>query len=61
MKCSWGGCQSDAVVTVTALSTTLTGDYEPYGPERAACRYHMAVLCEPDPMTGFATHLVIPV
>lgn len=60
VKCSHGGCQTDAVVTVTPLSMTLVGDYEPIGDERAACRFHMAVLCEIDPLTGFATHIVSP-
>ena len=60
VKCSWGGCRTDAVVTVTPAGTTLVGDYEPTGPERAACRFHMAVMCQPDPLRGFATHIVEP-
>jgi hypothetical protein len=60
VKCSYGGCQTDAVVTVTPLSMTMAGDYEPVGDCRYACRFHMAVICNPDPLTGFADHLVQP-
>jgi hypothetical protein len=48
MKCSWGGCQTDAVVTITPADPTLSGgfDYTFDADQRAACRNHMAIICE---------------
>ena len=58
MKCDHGGCQTDAVVSITRAERTRTGDYEPMGRSVPACRNHIAVLCEPDPTTGHYCVLV---
>lgn len=46
MKCSHGGCQTDAVVLISAAAYALDGNWEPIGTPRGACRYHMAAICE---------------
>jgi hypothetical protein len=63
MKCSHGGCQTDATVTITPIEPSYGGafDYVPRAEERTACRNHMAVLCEPDPLTGNSYFLVQPI
>jgi hypothetical protein len=61
VKCGHGGCRTDAVVILVRAERTLVGDYEPVGQSRPACRNHMAVLCEPDPVTGNYHILVTPI
>jgi hypothetical protein len=46
MKCSHGGCQTDAVVLITQAAYALDGNWEPIGTARVACRFHMATVCE---------------
>ena len=59
VKCSWGGCQSLAVVTLLPVHATPEGfDYDDDAELRPACRYHMGILCQPDPLVGYSTHIV---
>jgi hypothetical protein len=55
MKCSHGGCQTEAVVTVTPAKWYAYEGWNPDGDERPACRNHMAVICE---MSDAEGHLV---
>jgi hypothetical protein len=52
VKCSHGGCQTDAVVTITPTDPTLSGgfDYTFDADQRLACRNHMAVICQDHPL-----------
>jgi hypothetical protein len=47
VKCSWGGCQTEAVVRCTPAEPMGWGEYDDE-PDMArhACRFHMAVICE---------------
>ena len=65
MKCDHGGCQTDAVVTLTATYPLdwNTADRNPHELWRAypapmfrACRNHMAVLCERDAAAPASTN-----
>jgi hypothetical protein len=47
MKCSHGGCQTDAVVLITpATYHSFENAYLTTGNPRGACRFHMAIICE---------------